>query len=60
MTVSITTFCIKCYYVECHYAKCCNLFIVMLNDYAQGRYAGCRGAMRAVTEQTYLFQVARL
>ena len=31
MTVSITTFFIKCYYAEYHYAECCDLFIVMLN-----------------------------
>ena len=31
MTVSITTFCIKCHHDECHYAECHDLFIVMLN-----------------------------
>ncbi len=40
MTVSITTFCIKCHFAECHYAGChkseCR--------YTECHYAECRGA----------------
>ncbi len=32
MTVSITTFCIKCHHDGCHCAECRDIFIIMLSD----------------------------